>query len=150
MKNLLIICFMIFYSFYSLASLNENMAGNQKNIDKSKTLEKPNLGSCSEYSDYYIYKCTPFACSLPVGKYQGIKRTMETKGFEEDKCVHKYVYVIREKKFPSADIRVECKLSELGRREMAALFTQYKNGNTSVYTYPEMNQVLSKECNVGS
>ena len=30
----------------------------------------PSLGSCDEYTDYFIYQCMPFKCRLQVGNYQ--------------------------------------------------------------------------------
>lgn len=112
-----------------------------------KKAKLPSLGSCNEYSDYYIYKCMPFKCSLPVGNFEGVKREMETIGYNEDNtCLHKYSIVVRHPKFPAGEIRMTCNLSERGRLEMSNLFTLYKKGDLSVYTNPPLNNLLNQEC----
>ena len=120
--------------FYSITALAE---------DEPK---KPSLGNCSEYSDYYIYKCQPFKCKLPIGNLDNTYREMETIGYEEGYCVHKYSFIIRAKNIQATDFKMKCKLTEKGKLEMSNLFTQYKKGKTSVYINPPYNELLSKEC----
>lgn len=114
----------------------------------AKKKEKPNLGSCSEYTDYYIYKCEPFSCKLPVAGMPGVTREMETTGYEKGYCIHKYKLSIRNKNFPFTDLKMSCKLTKEGRLELANQFTKYKEGETSVYANPSVNDVVSKECSM--
>ncbi len=111
-----------------------------------KEKKTPSLGSCDEYTDYFIYKCMKFKCKLPVGYFEGVTREMETLGYEEDLCLHNYNIVVRNPKFPAGEIRIACKLSEQGRLELANLFTLYKKGELSVYTNPPMSKLLNQEC----
>lgn len=110
--------------------------------------EKPSLGTCSEYTDYFIYKCEPFACKLPVAGMPGVTREMETIGYEKGYCVHKYKLSIRNKNFPFTDFKMACNLTKEGRLELANQFTQYKEGKVSVYANPSVNDVVSKECSM--
>jgi hypothetical protein len=110
--------------------------------------EKPDLGTCDEYTDYYIYKCKPFKCELKVGKENDITRSIETIGFEKDRCVHKYINRIQHPSFPPTEFKISCELSERGLLEMSALFTKYKKGDIEVYINPPYSEVLSQECNI--
>jgi hypothetical protein len=106
----------------------------------------PSLGSCDEYTDYYIYKCMPQKCTLQIGAYQGVYREMETLGYDGDVCIHNIRFMIRNKAAPSTDYNLYCKLSENGRLEMANLFTRYKKGEVKVYVDTIMSKELKKEC----
>lgn len=117
------------------------------NDAKINPKDLPSLGTCDPYTDYFIYKCKPFKCRLPVGAIPGITREMETIGYEKDLCVHNYKFIIRNSHFPPSDLKMSCHLSEKGRLEMSHLFTQYKKGKTDVYANPQFNEILSKECN---
>lgn len=115
-------------------------------VQKPNTNNLPNLGDCSEFSDYYIYQCQPFKCSLPLANSPGVYREMSTLGFQNDKCIHKISFHIRHENFRQADIHITCKLSEEGRKEMSSLFTRYKNGDITAYTGRSMGRKLGKEC----
>ena len=106
----------------------------------------PSLGDCSEYSDYYIYKCQPFKCKLPVAKLVRTTLMMEVIGMEEGLCQYKYQYIIRNPKIPPSEIKMKCSLSERGKLEMANQFTAYKKGNIGIYINPPVNETLNKEC----
>lgn len=115
-------------------------------VHKPNTTNLPNLGDCSEFSDYYIYQCQPFKCSLPLANSPGVFREMSTLGYQGDKCIHKISFRIRHENFRQADIHISCKLSEEGRKEMSSLFTRYKNGDITAYTGRSMGRKLGKEC----
>ena len=121
----------------------------KKALDEAKNAPKelPSLGTCDEYTDYFIYKCKPFKCRLSVGTMPGVTREMETIGYEGDVCVHKYKFMIRNPHFAPTDIKISCNLSEKGRLEMAKEFTDYKKGKVDVYSNPEFTDTLGKECN---
>lgn len=106
----------------------------------------PDLGTCSEYTDYYIYQCQPFTCSLPLAKSPGVRREMSTLGFQGDKCLHEIIIRVRHESFRQADMRIHCALSQEGRAEMANLFTRYKKGNLAAYTNRSLGPKLKKEC----
>lgn len=107
----------------------------------------PSLGTCDPYTDYFIYKCQPFKCRLPVGSIPGVTREIEVLGMEKDRCLHNYKFEVRNPHFTNIDLKVSCKLSERGRLEMSHQFTEYKKGNVKIYANPQFNQILSKECN---
>lgn len=115
--------------------------------EEKKEVFKPPLGSCSEYTDYYIYKCQPFKCSLNIAKIALTSLEMQVVGMNKDNlCEYNYKYNMRNPKFPPAEIKMKCSLSEAGALEMANQFTQYKNGDLNVYISPPYNEILSKEC----
>ena len=107
----------------------------------------PSLGTCNEYTDYYIYQCMPFKCNLQIGQYEDVYREMETIGYEKDLCIHNIRFIMRNKAFPPAEFNLFCKLSKNGRLEMANLFTRYKKGEIKVYVDTIMSKELKKECN---
>ena len=96
--------------------------------EENKNTEVIPLGTCNEYSDYYIYQCSPFKCELPIKNRPGVLKKMEVIGYQEGKCLYKYSYMIRNPKFPPTDFRLTCKLSERGRLEISNQFTRYKKG----------------------
>lgn len=106
----------------------------------------PSLGSCDEYTDYYIYQCMPQKCSLQIGGYVGVTRTMETIGYKDNLCVHNIVFRMRNPKYPSSESYIYCKLNEQGRLEMANLFTRYKKGDLKAYVDPVMSKELKSQC----
>ena len=108
----------------------------------------PSLGSCDEYTDYFIYQCMPFKCRLQVGNYQETYRQMETIGYQDNKCVHNIKFLMLNKAYSPAESYIYCNLSETGRLEMANLFTRYKKGELKVYTKPTLSPLLKKECQV--
>lgn len=147
MKYLLII-------FLSIISFCFSVLGNNVNTpsykQQSATFTKlPSLGSCDEYTDYFIYKCKPYRCKLQIANYQNVYRVMETKGEENGKCIHNIKFEMRNPHFKSADSYVYCKLSENGKLEMANLFTRYKKGDLKVYTDPMLSNLLKQECDYG-
>ncbi len=107
----------------------------------------PSLGSCDEYTDYFIYQCMPFKCRLQIGN-QEIYRQMETIGYQDNKCVHNIKFLMLNKAYPPAESYIYCNLSETGRLEMANLFTRYKKGDLKVYTKPTLSPLLKQECQV--
>ena len=107
----------------------------------------PSLGSCSAYTDYYIYKCQPFKCKLPVAKIAMTYLKMEAIKKTDQGCEYNYQYIIRDPKYPPAEIRMRCILSEKGALEMANQFTDYKKGNVGIYIDPPYSEILGKECN---
>jgi len=116
---------------------------------KKEEDKKPDLGSCDEYTDYYIYKCQPFVCKLPVAYLPGVTRQMEVIGFENGACTYKFKIMIRNPKFTPTDIKKICHLSQAGRLEVANEFTQYKKGKVDVYTNPPpSSERLTKECHM--
>lgn len=107
----------------------------------------PPLGTCSEYTDYYMYQCKPYKCILPIAKLAMTSIQFQIIGMKEDKsCEIKYTYKMRNPKFPPAEIKMRCILSERGRLEIANQFTQYKKGNLNMYISPPYNETLGKEC----
>lgn len=106
----------------------------------------PDLGTCNEYSDYYIHECHPFKCSMPLANHPGVTREMSTSGFEKNKCIHQIILKVRHENFRQADIKINCKLSTEGRAEMANLFTRYKKGDITAYTNRSFTSILGKEC----
>lgn len=109
----------------------------------------PSLGSCDEYTDYYIYQCTPFKCRLQIGPYQGVEREMEVLGYENNKCVHKIKFIMRNKAYPPSESFISCRLNERGRLQMANLFTRYKKGDLKAYIDPVMPLDLKQQCIFG-
>ena len=109
-------------------------------------LEKPSLGTCDEYTDYYIYQCTPFKCTLPIAGIEKASREMETIALDNGKCIHNITMYARHEKFRPANFYINCKLSPEGRADMADLFTRYKNGDIKVYQKRIMTETLQKEC----
>ena len=107
----------------------------------------PSLGNCSEYTDYYIYKCQKFKCKLPVAKMTKTFLEMEVVEDAKQGCIYNYQYNIRNPQYPPTEIRMKCTLSEEGKLEMANQFTAYKKGNVGIYIDPPFNEVLAKECN---
>lgn len=112
---------------------------------KEKAL--PSLGNCSPYTDYYIYKCKPFKCKLPVAKIAMTSLKMEVIKSTDQGCEYNYQYIIRDPKYPPAEIKMRCVLSEKGALEMANQFTSYKKGEVGVYIDPPYSEILSAECN---
>lgn len=106
----------------------------------------PSLGSCDEYTDYFIYQCMPHKCSLQIGNYEGVTRVMETIGYKDNLCVHNIVFRMRNKKYPPSESYIYCNLNEQGRLEMANLFTRYKKGDLQAYTNPVMTKELKSQC----
>lgn len=115
-------------------------------ISFAKDTPSPSLGNCSEYSDYYIYKCKPFKCKLPVAILIKTTLEMEVIGNEGESCLYKYKYIIRNPKIPPSEIKMTCSLSQRGKLEMSNQFTNYKKGNVNVYVNPPVNEILNKEC----
>jgi len=111
-----------------------------------ETKKTPSLGNCTEYMDYYIYKCQAFKCKLPVAKLVRTTLEMEVIGKEKDLCLYNYKYVIRDPRIPPTEIKNKCSLSQRGQLEMANQFTNYKKGDISVYATPPSNETLNKEC----
>ncbi|MEK6734772.1 MAG: hypothetical protein AABY27_06700 [Pseudomonadota bacterium] len=137
MKNIFILSILLIFSV--------SFAVEDKAAQKEEK-KKPILGDCSEYTDYYIYKCTPFKCKLPIDGMPGVYREMETIGFEQGYCIHKYKFMIRTRKFTPTDLKMSCKLTEKGRLELANQFTAYKKGDTQIYANPENTDTLNQEC----
>ncbi len=108
----------------------------------------PSLGSCSPYLDYYIYKCQAYKCSLNVPKLVRTKLEMEILGEKDGVCLYNYKYIVRNPQIPPAEIKMQCKLSERGKLEMANQFTKFKKGDIGIYINPPVNQVLNSECDV--
>lgn len=106
----------------------------------------PSLGTCDEYTDYYIYQCIPHKCSLQIGGYVGVTRTMETLGYKDNLCVHNIVFRMRNPKYPASESYIYCKLNEQGRLEMANSFTRYKKGELEAYVNPVMSKQLKNQC----
>jgi len=116
--------------------------------DKVEKKDKPSLGTCDQYTDYYIYKCQPFKCKLPIQGFPGVFREMETIGYEKGMCLHKYTLVIRSDLFPSTDLRYTCRLSEAGRVKLAHHFKRYKEGDIEIYSNPPATDSSSDECSL--
>jgi hypothetical protein len=112
-------------------------------IDPSKL---PSLGSCDPYSDYFIYQCKPFKCSLNIANMPNASREMEVIGYENGLCIHNYKLSVRAPNLPPADFKITCRLSEKGRLEASNQFTSYKKGKIEVYSQPPYNETLSIEC----
>lgn len=136
MRILLLFCLFV--------SLNAFAVSSPKKVPVDK--EKPSLGTCSEYTDYYIYKCTPFKCKLPIARLVETTRIMEVLQKDGDTCYFNYQFVIRDPKYPPTEIKFKCKLSEKGRLEMANQFTKYKEGDIGIYMTPPQNPILNQEC----
>jgi len=136
-----ILTLILLFSFASAATTQ---------ISTAPSIKLPSLGSCDEYTDYFIYKCMPFKCNLPIGNYKDVHREMEIIGEEDGKCIHNIKFIMRDKRFPPADSYIYCKLSENGKLEMANLFTRYKKGDLKVYTDPMLSKLLKQECEFGN
>ena len=74
-----ILTLILLFSFASAATTQ---------ISTAPSIKLPSLGSCDEYTDYFIYKCMPFKCNLPIGNYKDVHREMEIIGEEDGKCIH--------------------------------------------------------------
>ncbi|MCT4635007.1 MAG: hypothetical protein N4A31_02000 [Rickettsiales bacterium] len=125
-------------------STTQTQAANIPTAQPEKPL--PSLGSCDEYTDYYIYQCMPHKCSLQIGDYVGVTRTMETIGYKDNLCVHNIVFRMRNPKYPPSESYIYCKLNEQGRLEMANSFTRYKKGDLKAYVDPVMSKELKNQC----
>jgi hypothetical protein len=149
MKKFIIIAFIL------LAKISFASTGAQKAPSFSKEASEdakidpsnlPSLGNCDPYSDYYIYQCKPFKCKIPLKNMPGIFRELEIIGYENNLCIHKYKMISKSEKFPPSELKINCRLSEKGRLEIANQFTQYKKGKIEFYTNPPANPVVSSEC----
>lgn len=134
------------YLFLALLSISNFCFATSK---QTAQIKLPNLGTCDEYTDYFIYKCKPYTCRLQIGNYNNVYRIMETKGEEDGRCIHNIKFEMRSPRFKAADSYIYCKLSENGKLEMANLFTRYKKGDLKVYTDPMLSDLLKKECDYG-
>ena len=141
----ILLLFILCFSLNSFAAAPKKAISSKK-IASLVNKEKPSLGNCSEYSDYYIYKCTPFKCKLPIAKLVETSRIMEVLQMNDDICYFNYQFVVRDPKYPPTEIKFKCKLSEKGRLEMANQFTKYKEGDISMYMTPPQNPILNQEC----
>lgn len=155
--SLLTAVFLLLFSFNScLAETAQNSPSPQTSPPSQIPIPKlpseglknplPELGTCSEHTDYYISQCQPFSCFLGIANTPGVYREMTTLGFQGDKCLHKITLKVRHPDFRQGDIHISCKLSPEGRAEMANLFTRYKKGDLSAYTKRSLDPKLGKEC----
>ena len=140
MRNILIL---LILCVAELCFASQAAAPSAKEEPKKKP---PALGNCDPYTDYYIYKCQPLKCKLPIANMPNVFREMETIGYEKNICLHNYKLIVRNPNYPPTDFKMRCRLSERGRLEMAAQFTNYKKGETDVYTNPPFNETLNQEC----
>jgi len=147
-----LICVFLF-SILSQLSYSEDAANSTKQtlaipaLPPAKApIKPPVLGTCSEYTDYYIYECIPFTCSLPVPDNPEVSREMTTTGMNGEYCVHNITYKVRHESFNKKDIKIHCMLTQEGRAEAANQFTRYKQGLTGVYKSRATSPRLKKEC----